>query len=323
MRKNFDFVKNANKFFIVAGALLLIGVIVLCISGVKLDINFTGGCIASYSYTGEIDLDEAKAVIEGKTEYPVKVSKNDSLTSGESILSVSITAKNGLTNENQSEINKALEEKYKDNGLKLHESNNVSATVGGKFFAKSIFAVVLAAAFIVIYVAIRFRNIGGASAAISALVALVHDVLIAFFSCVVLGINVDSNFIAVVLTLFGYSLNNTIVIYDRVRENKRKYPDHTTAELVNESINGTLIRSLITTATTLFAVVAIAVISELRGVQSLRSLVIPMAVGLIAGFYSSVCIAGPLWVKWKNRSEKNKKSKNSYTSYRKPKKSGV
>lgn len=319
MLKRFDFVKNSAKFFAVSVALLVIGVVLLCTVGVELDINFTGGCIASYSYTGEINAEEAKALIETKTDYAVTVSTNDSLSGDKSILSVSVSAENGLTNEEQDAINKLLAEKYKDNGLALHESNNVSATVGGRFFAKSTAAVLLAASFIVIYVAIRFRKIGGASAAVSALIALIHDVLMAFIACIVFGIKLDSNFMAVVLTLFGYSLNNTIVIYDRVRENKRKFPELTTGELVNNSINETLTRSVITTVTTLFAVLAIAVVAELRGVHSLRSLVIPMSVGLISGFYTSVCLAGPIWVRWRSFADAKKAANSKYTQNKKKK----
>ena len=191
-----------------------------------------------------------------------------------------------------------LDDNYPDSNIKLSESNTVNPTLAGSFFAKSIVAVVIAAAGVIIYIALRFRKIGGIMAGVASLIALVNDVIIAFFTIVVFGLDIDTNFFAVVLTLFGYSLNATIVIFDRVRENKKYYPELTVAEGVNRSINETLARSVVTSVTTFASIVAIIVVSELFGVTALRSFAIPMAVGVISGCYSSVLIAGPLWVKW-------------------------
>ncbi len=308
--KTFAFTKNVKKSLIIVAALLVVGTTCLAIFGVNLDINFAGGSIVSYSYTGDIDIKEAEGIIKSNTKYNFTVTQNESIAGDKSILSVSVAAENGLTRAEQVTINNALAEKYKANNLTLHESNNVSASIGKNFFVKSMFAVVLAAAFVVIYVAIRFKHIGGASAAVSSLIALVHDVIITFLFCTAFGIQIDTNFIAVVLTLFGYSLNDTIVMYDRIRENNKKYPELSREELVDKSITETFKRSIVTASTTIIAVVSVLVVAELRGVESLRSLVIPMIVGLVAGCFSSVFLAGPLWVKWhqifENR-DKNKK----------------
>ena len=169
--------------------------------------------------------------------------------------------------------------------------------------------VLITAVLVVIYVGIRFRKIGGVSAGITALVSLVFDVIITFFTCVIFGLQIDSNYIAVVLTILGYSLNDTIVIYDRVRENRRLYPDKTTDELVNDSINSVKKRTIITTATTIIAVFTLVVVSELHGLTSLRSFAIPMATGLVSGTISSLFISGPLWVIWKNNTAKKAKKK--------------
>lgn len=298
--KTFGFTKALKKSSIVVAALLVAGIVCLTIFGVNLDINFAGGSIVSYSYTGDIDLAEAEKLIEQNTKYDVTVIKNETLAGDKSILSVSVPAENGLSRAEQTAINSALVKKYTANKLALYESNNVSAAVGSTFFVKSLFAAALAAVFVIIYVAIRFKNIGGASAAVSSLIALVHDVVITFLFCVAFGIQIDANFIAVVLTLFGYSLNDTIVMYDRIRENAAKYPELSRQELVDRSITETLKRSIVTACTTIIAVVVVLVVAELRGVESIRTLVIPMVVGLAAGCFSSVFIAGPIWVKWCN-----------------------
>ena len=115
----------------------------------------------------------------------------------------------------------------------------------------------------------------------------------------------DSNFMAVILTLLGYSINNTIIIYDRLRENRAKYGTKMSdRELVNLSINQTMARSIITTATTVTAMIAISVVCTLMGVTSIISFSLPLAIGMLVGFYSSVCLAGPIWIWWKERKTK-------------------
>ena len=160
-------------------------------------------------------------------------------------------------------------------------------------------AVTITALLVVLYVGIRFKKIGGVSAALTALVALVFDVLVTFFICIIFRLQIDLNYVAVVLTILGYSLNDTIVVYDRVRENERLFPDKEIGDLVNMSINKVLIRNIVTSVTTFLAVMTIVVVSELFGLSSLRTFAIPMAFGLISGGISSIFISGPLWVIWK------------------------
>ena len=162
----------------------------------------------------------------------------------------------------------------------------------------------ITAVLVVIYVGIRFRRIGGVSAALTALCALVLDLLVTFFICVFFKLQIDSNYIAVVLTILGYSLNDTIVMYDRVRENERLNPDKEIGELVNMSINMVKVRNFVTSLTTFIAVITIVVVSELFGLSTLRSFAIPMAFGIVSGGVSSLFIAGPLWVIWKKHKDR-------------------
>ena len=128
---------------------------------------------------------------------------------------------------------------------------------------------------------------------------MVLDILVTFFTCVIFRLQIDSNYIAVVLTILGYSLNDTIVIYDRVRENERFNPDMEIGDLVNMSVNKVMVRNIVTTVTTVLAVLTIVVVSELFGLSSLRTFAIPMAFGLLSGAISSLFVSGPLWVIWK------------------------
>ena len=205
----------------------------------------------------------------------------------------------------QSAVGHLLNENFKDNGFKSQEVNTVNPTLATAFFVKSLFAVLLAAVLVIVYIGIRFHKIGGVSAGVASFVALLHDVIISFLVCAVLGFDIDANFFAVVLTLFGYSLNATIVVFDRVRENRKMYPSLSVREQVNKSIGETLARSIMTSLTTFVALICIVIVAEFFGVTALRSFAIPMAVGVIAGCFSSIFIAGPLWVKWNEF--KNKK----------------
>ena len=361
MTKQFDFVKFFKKSLIISACIMLAGIIVTCIFGVNLDIDFSGGSRFTYSYTGDIDTsavektlkdslgidadvtlssdvsgsskklvitctdDITSAIDEDILESILKeaeaaeTEKSDNASSSEDTSSDTSstteseeTVEEEVTSEAMVDIQNALthvlKTSFKDNSFELSLSNTVNPSLAGSFFIKALVAVALAAIFVIIYISIRFRKIGGVSAGVSALVALIHDVIIAFFACVVFGLEIDTNFFAVVLTLFGYSLNDTIVIFDRVRENKKYYPSFTVREQVNKSVNETLARSIMTSLTTFAAITAIVVVSEGFGMTSLRSFAIPMAIGVISGCYSSVFLSGPIWVIWcEHRPEKKKK----------------
>ncbi len=189
-----------------------------------------------------------------------------------------------------------------NNGVELVTSNSVKPTVGKGFFIKCLFAMVLGGIFLTLYIGIRFRKIGGLSAGLFATFALIHDILIAYMAYVIFRIPLDDNFIAVVLTILGYSVNGTIVIYDRIRENERKFGASLTVnEIVNRSVNETFTRNVFTSISTLIAVVSIAVVAKINGLDTIISFAFPMAVGILAGFYSSVLLSSPMWAWWRTR----------------------
>ncbi len=308
MRKfNIDFNKTL-KYVLIAYAIIFIAGTVACFFGINLDINFSGGTKISYSYSGEFDIKKVEEIADKQLDADFTISQSTALAGDTETFEIALAGKNALSATAQEELTVALEKEFKDNKIELYNSNSVSPTIAGTFFAKSLVAVIITAILVVIYVGIRFRKIGGVSAALTALVALVLDVFVTFFVCVIFKLQIDSNYIAVVLTILGYSLNDTIVIYDRVRENRKLNPSESIGELVNTSINQTMIRNIVTTITTLLAVITIVVVSELYGLTTLRTFAVPMAFGLISGGISSLFVAGPLWVIWKNYSA-NKKAK--------------
>lgn len=304
---------NTNKAFkiclIVYLAIFIVGIAFTVIGGVKFDINFVGGTRISYSYEGEIDEADLTKTIKGVIGKDLTVSKNTSIAGDVKTFAISLSGNNSLATQTQEDLTKKLTETYSYNSIELYDSNSVSPTVAGNFLLKSLAAVVLTAIFVIIYVGIRFRRIGGVSAAITALCALVFDILVSFFVCVIFRLQIDSNYIAVILTILGYSLNDTIVIYDRVRENKKLFPDKTVEENMDMSVTGILTRNIVTTTTTVLAVITIIVVAEIYGLASLRTFVIPMVFALVSGCMSSLFISGPLWVKWCNRKAARKTKK--------------
>ncbi|MBR0483345.1 MAG: protein translocase subunit SecF, partial [Oscillospiraceae bacterium] len=131
------------------------------------------------------------------------------------------------------------------------------------------------------------------------IITLLHDIILTYGSFVLCGFEIDSNFMAVVLTIFGYSINNTIIVYDRIRENQKLLGQDTSiAELVNKSASQTMRRSLRTSITTVSTMIIISVVASVFNVNSILSFSVPMTFGLIAGTYSSQCIAPTLWVWW-------------------------
>lgn len=295
-------VAKASKFtFAISAAIIIISLICSFIFGVKLDIQFTGGTILSYSYTGEIDTNAIKADIDSV------LSTDSTVTIGSAIgnevienISVSIDAKDGLSAEDQSSVTSTLQKNYPDNKIELLESTNVAATEGKSFFIKCLAAVVLASILLIIYIGVRFKKIGGISAGVCGIIALLHDVFMIFALMIFTGLKIDSNFMAAVLIILGYSINDTIIIYDRIRENRGIYGDKfDNTELVNISVRQTLGRTINTSITTLCSVLVIAIVCAFYSVTSIYSLIFPLLVGMISGTYSSIFIACPLWLTWK------------------------
>ena len=295
---------------IIYAVIILTGILFAIIGHLRLDINFRGGARIAYSYeepknndgkTIELKQSDFESAVKetlGKIDFTV--SQNEGFNGGSKTYVISISGENTIENKTQEGLETNLQEKFPDNNISLAESNSVSPSVAGGFLVKSLVAVVITAVLVVIYVGIRFKRIGGVSAAITALCALVLDLLVTFSVCAIFRLQIDSNYIAVVLTILGYSLNDTIVVYDRVRETKKYYPQLTLDENMNRSIGGVMTRNIVTSVTTIIAVMTIIIVAEIYGLTSLRTFGIPMAFGLVSGCFSSMFIAGPLWVCWKN-----------------------
>lgn len=304
-----DIIARRKLFFTIPLVVLVVTIICAAVFGVELDINFRGGSLVVYSFNGEV---VDKALIESTLSealgQPASVQEQRDVVSGSMNYVATLSSKEGITPEKQQELTNALTEKFPQNQVAVLSTNNVDPAIGRDFFVKSMFAVIVAAILMILYIALRFRKMGGWSAGVFAVIALLHDVMYVFATFVLFRFPISDSFIAVALTILGYSINATIVIYDRVRENKRVIGNkHTNDEIVNISVNQTLARSINTTISTALAMGTVCVVAKLYHVDSIVRFAFPMLIGILAGAYSSVCIAGPLWAWWQNRKAAQKK----------------
>ncbi len=305
---NFDFIGKRKLFFTISIVLVAFSILSTFIFGVDLDIQFKGGTIITYVYDGDLDCDgfvkDAKDILGG---IGVQYTTGVDFSSGKSNIQLSLTSTSGLSSDKQFELTNALTEKYAENNIDLIESSDVSPSSGREFFLKCIVAVILSSIVLIIYIAIRFKKIGGWLAGICAIVALLHDCIIVYGTFIVCGMPINANFMAVVLTILGYSINNTIVIYDRIRENSKLYGKKMTREEnVNLSINQSLTRSINTSLTTVVAMLAVTIVAAVYGVTSIISFSLPVMVGMIAGTYSSVCLVSVLWSYFEGKKDTHK-----------------
>lgn len=305
-----NFIGNRKKFYTFSCALIAIVLVFCGIFGVKMDVEFKGGSMVTLSYEGEADLNALKSTISTELNKSNLTLQTGSDISGNQTLTVTLPGSETLTTEQMNSLLTTLNEQYPANNFVQNEVNNVDATIGKEFLLKSIVALIAACVLILLYVAYRFRKIGGLKAGSTAIVALLHDMFVVFGVFVILRIPLNGNFIAALLTILGYSINDTVVIYDRIRENSALYSKKQMglAELVNLSINQSFARSLMTSITTCLALGVVCVISVIYRLDSIYSFAFPLLFGMVSGVYSTICIATPLWVDWKSKKKAAKKA---------------
>ena len=305
-----NFIGNRKKFYTFSCALIAVVLVFCGIFGVKMDVEFKGGSMITLAYEGDADLNDLKSTIGtelGKSNLTLQTGSD---ISGNQTLTVTLPGSDTLTTEQLDNLLAALNEQYPDNNFVQNEVSNVDATIGKEFLLKSVVALVAACVLILFYVAYRFRKIGGLKAGSTAIVALLHDMFVVFGVFVLLRIPLNGNFIAALLTILGYSINDTVVIYDRIRENSALYgkKQMSLAELVNLSVNQSFARSLMTSITTCLALGVVCVVSVIYRLDSIYSFAFPLLFGMVSGVYSTICIATPLWVDWKNKKKAAKKA---------------
>ena len=279
MKLSFEIVKRRKIWYILSLFIIIPGIISLLMQGLNLGIDFTGGNLMQIKFTQDVSSTEVREVFSQHVEEGFSVQETEDNN---------YFVRTAVMSEEQ---NKALiadlSSKLGDNEVLRNE--HVGPVIGKELTLKALYALAIAAVLMVIYITFRFEF----KFAIAAIIALLHDVFVILGAFSILQLEVDSSFVAAVLTIVGYSINDTIVIFDRIRENlniTRKVED--IGNLVNNSLMQTLARSINTVLTTLFPLVALI----LFGGVTIKTFALALLIGIVSGCYSSIFIASSLWV---------------------------
>ena len=308
--KFFSFYQHRKLFFLISAIIMVIGIVGTIVNGVQLDIQFTGGAILKYTYQGELTGEEvasAASEVLGRTATG-QITKD--LTTGENRVVLNLAGTYGMSSDEQTDFLAKLNEKFPDAKFVSAESSLVQPFFGRRFLERSIIAVILALFLVLVYEWITFRKIGGLLAGLAALTALFHDLMVVFFTCVIARIPIGDAFIAVALSIVGYSVNATIVIFDRIRENRRLYPKENLETVSDLSNRQAMMRSINTNVAVTLSVLLIYILATRASLDSVIAFALPMTFGSISGCYSSTCLAAPLWVMWQKHSDKRKPQPN-------------
>lgn len=285
MKKNIQVAEKSKIWFAVSLILIAISVGSLFINGLNFGIDFIGGTIVTIELNTPFETSDAKALIE---EYD---SSADVTYAGEAKTQVIISTKKDLSTEDRQTLFSKFQEKYNLEDTDLLSIDTVSPSIGAEMANSAMIAAVVAVLLMLVYITFRFEFMFG----LAAIIALVHDLIIVLGVYSIFQIQVNSPLIAALLTILGYSINDTIVVFDRIRENRPKFGKYDFASLVDTSVSQTLRRSINTSFTTLLAISALYIF----GVPAVQDFALPLIVGIVCGTYSSIFVASTLWCKFK------------------------
>ncbi|MBQ2967594.1 MAG: protein translocase subunit SecF [Clostridia bacterium] len=285
-----NIVKNRFIYYSISAVIILIGVVMAFVNGgFNLDVEFAGGTEIYVELGEKFDANAMQKAVDAVTAKNAKVQTVDGTNASIKLAEIS-----------DAEITAIRDVLVKDFGAdeKAISENTISETVGSELKKNALVGALIAVVLMLIYIWIRFELLSG----LAAVCALIHDVLIMISAYAILQIPVDTSMIAAILTILGYSINATIVLFDRVRETTRLKPKMAFETVVKDSVKDTMGRSINTTVTTLIVLAVLWIL----GVDSIRTFTLPIIVGVVAGFYSSVFLSGNFWIMFKKlRKDKN------------------
>ena len=286
--------KNRWIYNAVSVAIILVGLVFSLVSGFNVDIDFAGGTSIMINLGQEASKDDVAAVANEALGFSISTVQPSLDNPNE----MTIKSKN-LTEAQSDALIDALKIKYNlSEDFSDYSISTFTPAYGKQLAGEAGWAVVIAVILMLVYITIRFEFLSG----LSAIIALIHDVLIMIAVYAIFRVPVNSSFIAVVLTILGYSINNTIVVFDRIRENQKLAKKESYAEIVDKSITQTMGRSINTTITTFVMVATLYVL----GVESIKEFAFPLIIGIIGGAYSSMFVVSPVWAMLKGAGSKNK-----------------
>ncbi|WP_456384154.1 protein translocase subunit SecF [Persephonella sp.] len=281
---NIDFLKIKKQGYILSTLLVIASLVIIFTKGFNLGLDFTGGTSIQVRFVDRVDIGQVRAALR-------LVGLEDSMiqavgTEGNEY-EIRVSLKKGKSSEIVEKVKKALKEKFGDK-FEIRKIDYIGAVVGEELRKASVYSIVAVLVAILLYVGYRFEPVF----AIGAVIPLFHDAIITLGIFSLLGQEVNLAVIAAILTVLGYSLNDTIIIFDRIRENIKLRGKKNLLQLVNQSINENLSRTIITSGTTLFSVLAL----YLFGGESLKGFALALLIGIVFGTYSSIYVASPLVV---------------------------
>lgn len=273
---NFDFVGKRKIWYLISLVIIVAGLVSLCFQGLNLGIDFTGGNVIQIQFQEDVEIDELRAVVNEYTESTPTIQESDNNNY--------IIRTEEMTEDNNVAMLSDIKAEFGDNEVLRNEK--IGATIGSELISNAKWALLAAVVLMLVYITVRFKF----NFAISAVIPLLHDVLITVGLFSIMRVEVDSTFVAAILTILGYSINGTIVIFDRIRENLINAKKINFPLIVNDSINQTLGRSINTNVAVLILVLALLIL----GGESTKNFALALLIGFVAGGYSSVFVAGSI-----------------------------
>lgn len=287
----FNIIEKRNIFFIISAIVIIAGIAGFIVNGgFNMGIDFTGGSQINVNLSSEFNekaIRDAVSKVEG-------VSISSVTKAGDIGENGAIVTTAELSNDQKVAVQNAIIEAFP--GSTINSADNVSASMGKDLWSNAAMSIIIAVVLMLIYITFRFELLTG----LSAIIALVHDMLVMLSVYAIFGITINTSFIAAILTILGYSINATIVVFDRIRENTRYIKKESFVDVVNKGIWQTMARSINTSITTLITLVALYIL----GVASIKEFAFPLIVGVICGCYSSVFLASQFWVLFKGKNAK-------------------
>lgn len=298
MFKNFDFIGHKKIWFTFSGIMILLSIISIILFRFNWGIDFTGGTILELGFNKNVTVEEVRDGLreDGLQTSTIQLSGNISGESGDDVI---IRTRNLSSEEAQTVVAHVND---KVGGAEVKRIETVGAVIGSEVTKSTLLNVLISFGAMILYMSIRFEH----RIAISAIVAICHDILMVLGVFAFFHLEVDASFLAAILTVLGYSMNESVVIFDRIRENLHTHRrTDSFATLANDSIHQTIRRSLYTLTTTLFCVASL----YFFGGDTTKNFALVMLIGFISGAYSSICVASSIWVTWHEHlhSERNER----------------
>ena len=305
-----DFLKHRYLFIIFSLVIIIGGITYGLITGYEYDIDFKGGTKIEVDLKENFDNNEIASIVSNITGQNPLVQK---LSSGDSTVSITSDV---MSEEQSQKVVDALKERYPN--MDEPSTRNVQPSYGKELLESALLAVVVAIIIILLYITIRFKVLGF-TAAVTATLSLLHDALFIIAIYGIFKLPINTSFVAVILTIIGYSINDTIIVYDRIRENNRKVVKATDEkDIINQSISQTMRRTVYTSLTTIIVILIVYIFALINHQQVLIEFSLPLTIGILVGTYSSIFIASSLWYMLdgvvakisSNKKDKKKGSKN-------------